>query len=377
MMNQTPVSRLNSFSLVVGVPTLLSLVAGCCPPGAVPPRADAGIDQTVEEGTLVVLLGGNSADPDGGPLEFAWSQLPGGVEVTISEPFTAEPTFAAPQVSGADIQLEFELTVTNEQGCADSGVVVITVTGSCDPDLCGTLVCNDDNPCTDDSCVDCVCLFEDNTAECDDTFFCTGVESCDNGECLSSGNPCPPNTTCHEDTDSCDPLCTVTSTFDSSNEDWLILNNGARSEPNYIPTGGNPGGHIAANDEMGDITWFFKAPSKYHGDFSAALGSTLTFDLKQSSLSSQFDLHDVRLTGVALSISFDTRSNPGTDWTSYTIRLDETAGWRVGSLDGPAATRSDILTVLADLTDLLIRGEFVSGPDTGALDNVVLNRACN
>jgi len=31
------------------------------------------------------------------------------------------------------------------------------------------------------------------------------------------------------------------------------------------------------------------------------------------------------------------------------------------------------MTVLSSLTDLLIRGEYINGPDTGGLDNVILN----
>jgi hypothetical protein len=59
-------------------------------------------------------------------------------------------------------------------------------------------------------------------------------------------------------------------------------------------------------------------------------------------------------------------------WTSYVIHLDLTDDWRL-SLGGPRATAADILTVVGDLTDVFIRGEFVTGPDTDGLDNVVLN----
>lgn len=350
-MKKTHQTRLNIFPLIVGVSALLPILAGC-PPCVSPPRADAGIDQTVKEGDAVQLVGVNSADPIGGPLTFEWSQLPGGVPVSIGGVFLEEASFDAPQVAGPDINLQFELTVTNDQGCFDSDIVVITVA--------------DDPPCTNVICPD-------------DGAFCNGTEFCDDGQCHSSGNPCPAIEFCNEDTDSCDPLCMVTSTFSSSSDGWIIRNNdeSGSSDPNYVATGGNPDGHISADDNRPNITWFFQAPSKFHGDFSAALGLTLTFDLKQSSLSSQFDLRDVVLSGGGLSIHLDTRANPGTEWTSYIIRLDETADWGVGSLSGPAATESDMLTVLSDLTNLLIRGEFVSGPDTGSLDNVVLNLECN
>ncbi|MCH7945722.1 MAG: hypothetical protein IIC73_06885, partial [Armatimonadetes bacterium] len=75
------------------------------------PRADAGANQTVSEGAAVQLRGSNSADPSGRPLTFEWFQL-SGPQVSINGVFIVEPSFAAPQVVGDDIELEFELTVT-------------------------------------------------------------------------------------------------------------------------------------------------------------------------------------------------------------------------------------------------------------------------
>ena len=40
--------------------------------------------------------------------------------------------------------------------------------------------------------------------DCDDGLFCTGVETCSNDSCQSSGDPCGSNETCNESTDSCD-----------------------------------------------------------------------------------------------------------------------------------------------------------------------------
>ncbi len=40
-------------------------------------------------------------------------------------------------------------------------------------------------------------------ADCDDALFCNGVESCDDGACVSSGDPCSPAETCDEQSDAC------------------------------------------------------------------------------------------------------------------------------------------------------------------------------
>lgn len=96
-------------------------------------------------------------------------------------------------------------------------------------DLCETLVCSDDNLCTDDACADGACVFENNSAECDDGVactendvclegtctgatldcddgdFCTGVETCDSATgCVDGDDPCDSDTeTCDEGRDAC------------------------------------------------------------------------------------------------------------------------------------------------------------------------------
>jgi hypothetical protein len=81
--------------------------------------------------------------------------------------------------------------------------------------------------------------------------------------------------------------------------------------------------------------------------------------------------------GAALSLHIATTPPVPLDqpWTSYSVLLTETAGWRVGSLAGPAATKDKMLAVLSNLDRLRIRGEFISGADNGDLDHVVLNGA--
>ena len=45
--------------------------------GSLPPVADAGLDQLVNEGTLVKLDGTESYDPDGEIVAYYWEQLSG------------------------------------------------------------------------------------------------------------------------------------------------------------------------------------------------------------------------------------------------------------------------------------------------------------
>lgn len=161
------------------------------------------------------------------------------------------------------------------------------------------------------------------------------------------------------------------STFDANDEGWLITGDaqGGGTTPTYNSSGGNPGGHISATDDVEGGVWYFQAPDKFHGNFSAAYGTNLTFDLRQSDTNNQFSSTDIYLRGDGLELTFDTANNPGTDWTPYSVPLTESSGWQ---LSGSAPSETQFRQVLADVTDLQIRGEYITGSDVGDLDNVAM-----
>ncbi len=68
--------------------------------------------------------------------------------------------------------------------------------------------CSDGVACTDDNCNEAgdTCVNTPNNANCpDDGLFCNGNEVCDAvNDCVSTGDPCGPGTTCNEATDNCD-----------------------------------------------------------------------------------------------------------------------------------------------------------------------------
>ena len=99
------------------------------------PTADAGPDQTgVREGTLVMLDGSGSSDPDDDPLRFRWNQL-SGQSVVLSSQNVVNPTFTAPEGLTADEVLSFRLLVTDPSGRFDSDTVTITVEQGTSPPL--------------------------------------------------------------------------------------------------------------------------------------------------------------------------------------------------------------------------------------------------
>ncbi|RLB28206.1 MAG: hypothetical protein DRG87_09810, partial [Deltaproteobacteria bacterium] len=92
-----------------------------------PPTANAGSDQTVDEGATVTLDGSNSSDPDDGIASYLWTQT-GGTSVTLSDTSAVQPTFTAPDVDEDGEALTFQLTVTDNGGLQDTDTCIVNVT---------------------------------------------------------------------------------------------------------------------------------------------------------------------------------------------------------------------------------------------------------
>jgi hypothetical protein len=90
------------------------------------PTANAGLDQTVDEGDTVTLDGSNSYDPDGTIASYSWTQT-AGTSVNLSDPASATPTFTAPLVGAGSEALRFQLTVTDNGGLSGTDTVIINV----------------------------------------------------------------------------------------------------------------------------------------------------------------------------------------------------------------------------------------------------------
>lgn len=91
-----------------------------------PPLANAGPDESTNEGSVMRLNGTGSSDPNGDPLTFAWSQL-SGPTVPLDAPGDPRPAFTAPDVAAAT-ELVFRLTVSDPAGLTASDTIVVTVT---------------------------------------------------------------------------------------------------------------------------------------------------------------------------------------------------------------------------------------------------------
>jgi len=92
-----------------------------------PPTSSAGADQTVDELTVVQLIGSGSDADAGDTLSFAWTQT-GGQAVTINNANMAQADFVAPDVVlGIPEVLTFQLEVSDGAGGVATDSVAITV----------------------------------------------------------------------------------------------------------------------------------------------------------------------------------------------------------------------------------------------------------
>ncbi len=94
-----------------------------------PPIARAGANQTVQEGTSVLLDGTASSDPNGSALSFQWTQT-GGPGVTLANAATATPSFTAPSGLTHNTALTFQLVVSDGQLNSDPASITVTVTAA-------------------------------------------------------------------------------------------------------------------------------------------------------------------------------------------------------------------------------------------------------
>ncbi len=94
------------------------------PPVNTAPTANAGADQSVDEGTTA-NLSATAADSDGTIVSYSWQQE-SGTNVTITNADMANASFVAPLVAASE-DLIFQVTVTDDDGATGSDTVTVTV----------------------------------------------------------------------------------------------------------------------------------------------------------------------------------------------------------------------------------------------------------
>jgi hypothetical protein len=181
----------------------------------------------------------------------------------------------------------------------------------------------------------------------------------------------------------------VQSTFDSGDEGWTQVNlGGDYRELDDIAFEGDclmhvAGGVLTACDPDPG-TWMFQAPPKFLGNQTAALDGYVEYRIYWQGEGVLDPLNPVpnviflsSIAGTNFGIARVLGDPPMNQWTTNRISFNEDAGWlwmseETGMEDLPLATRAQIAQVLAAVTAFRITGEFITGDDTGFLDNVIL-----
>jgi chitinase len=97
---------------------------GTTPPVNKPPVANAGNDLAVTGPAELVLDGSSSRDPEGAVLNYSWTQI-SGPKATLSDANQAKAKVSVDAVS-QDVNLVFELTVTDDHNLSAKDQVVVT-----------------------------------------------------------------------------------------------------------------------------------------------------------------------------------------------------------------------------------------------------------
>ncbi|MCB0629728.1 MAG: hypothetical protein KDD15_08350 [Lewinella sp.] len=185
----------------------------------------------------------------------------------------------------------------------------------------------------------------------------------------------------------------ISASFVHNSERWSII-------PGTVPVkhqaGGPTNGYIYSADILQQnqaINWFFTASPAFTGNLTPYFRGALSFRMRllrrgASTLNGFYDVVIVGANGQALIYKF--ANLPNNEWTPYRLRLDaKDPNWRVipanqvqvntsnnpwFSANLPTPNDRQFFAIISNVRSLHIRGEFMVGDDSCALDEVFLNK---
>jgi len=144
------------------------------------------------------------------------------------------------------------------------------------------------------------------------------------------------------------------------------------------------GYYLQAFDQATGGTWYFQAPAKFEGDKSRYYGGTLSYFLlaglangNAPTASDYFGAPDVIIQqagrrGLTLEYRLPRGAYPDPNgFKEILVTLAPSPGWRVQG-SGDRATAEQMATVLANVGQMFIRGEYFNRDDYGEIDEVYL-----
>jgi hypothetical protein len=194
-----------NFTTAVGIPPTATISLDIYLTGVTAPQnaGCAWLDFTGSTDDIAYVSGGRCMLDGSEGCTGPWDPRAGGIFNELGGPGTI--FYIVANLGGAVPDGDGDLivgTVTLQNtGPNDATVYIVTSAGSCWTPMsdqtvgAGVIVISQ------------VCYCEID-AHCDDGLFCNGAETCDAPNCMCepATNPCPTDTVCNEDTNTCDPI---------------------------------------------------------------------------------------------------------------------------------------------------------------------------
>jgi hypothetical protein len=185
----------------------------------------------------------------------------------------------------------------------------------------------------------------------------------------------------------------ISASFIHNSERWSIIPGQVNVQHQ---AGGPTNGFIYGNDLVVQgqaINWFFTASDRFKGDLTPFFRGALSFRMRllrrgKSQLNGFYDVVIIGANGQAL--VYKLPNLPTNEWTPYRIGLDaKDPNWRIipaaqvqvntssnpwYNANLPKPNDRQVFAILSNVRNLHIRGEFMVGDDSSALDEVFLNK---
>ena len=170
--------------------------------------------------------------------------------------------------------------------------------------------------------------------------------------------------------------------FTSGAEAWTLVQ--SQCTNTFDPALGNPDGCLVVTAGATNETWYWTAPASLSGNYAAACGGWLRFDLNDAALDQPSPNEPlVVMTGAGLTLAYFDFSAPvtnSTGWRTYYVPFHDSPPsdrgiWRNLDAKGLPPTREQMLRLLENLSALRIRGKATAGR-SGRLDNMGIGKPC-
>jgi hypothetical protein len=161
----------------------------------------------------------------------------------------------------------------------------------------------------------------------------------------------------------------LASTFISDKESWRLLD--SETPVTHHVADSTSDGYICTPEIDGEV--LFRSPESWSGTYDSLYKGTLSMTLRTISVTERdSNAPEIVLNGGGSTLHYRLESAPDTEWTTYNIALDETAGWSLNDT-GEAPTRAQFTAVVSALDEIHILA--TPGDEGSCIDQIQLTRS--